>query len=81
MPRRAEPPAEEPTFETLYTQLEDLARRLEQGGLGLEESIALYERGATLVEQLRAVLAAAEERVQRVRDRLDGRATPGGGEP
>ncbi|WBL36341.1 exodeoxyribonuclease VII small subunit [Tepidiforma flava] len=43
-------------FEALYAQLEEHARRLEQGNLPLEESLKLYEEGAALVDRLRAIL-------------------------
>lgn len=66
-----------PGFEALYSALEDVARQLEAGNIGLAESIGLYERGAELVEQLRAILEAAEARVQQVRARMDART--GGG--
>jgi exodeoxyribonuclease VII small subunit len=72
-----DPTAQGPEFEELYGALEDVARRLESGNLGLAESIALYERGAELVEQLRAILEAAEARVQQVRARLDSRSAGG----
>ncbi len=58
-------------FETLYTELEEKARRLEQGNLGLEESLKLYEEGADLVDRLRAVLDGAELRIRTVQRRYD----------
>ncbi len=32
-------------FETLYKRLEETVARLEEGGLTLEQSVALYEEG------------------------------------
>ena len=61
----------EPTFDELFTALEEKARRLEQGNLGLEESIKLYEEGADLVDRLRAILEKAELRVRTIHSRLD----------
>lgn len=61
----------EPTFDELFAALEDTARRLEQGNLGLEESIKLYEEGADLVDRLRAILEKAELRVRTIQGRLD----------
>jgi len=61
----------EPTFDELFAALEEKARRLEQGNLGLEESIKLYEEGADLVDRLRAILEKAELRVRTIHSRLD----------
>lgn len=61
----------EPTFDELFAALEEKARRLEQGNLGLEESIKLYEEGADLVDRLRAILEKAELRVRTIHGRLD----------
>ena len=56
----------EPSFEELVERLEERARTLETGNLPLDRAIAVYEEGAALVEQLRAMLEAAELRVQRL---------------
>ena len=80
--KRQEPAVETAeSFEALFARLEEVARRLEAGNLGLEESIALYEDSAGLVERLRKILDAAEVRVQEVRNRLDGRSGQGGSGP
>ena len=62
--------AEQQSFEELVAQLEERARKLESGNIPLEESIATYEEGAALVEQLRKLLGDAELRVQRLQDNL-----------
>ena len=62
------------TFDKALDELRDVVAKLEEGGLPLEESIALYERGAALHEHCGTLLDAAELRVQR---RVDG----GGGPP
>jgi exodeoxyribonuclease VII small subunit len=59
-------PAEAESFEALFAQLEEKARRLEEGNLPLEESLALYEAGAALVARLRTILEAAELRIRNV---------------
>jgi exodeoxyribonuclease VII small subunit len=65
----------EATFEELYAQLEERARKLEQGNLALEESLKLYEEGAAVAEKLRAILDTAELRVRTLQRRFDdGRA-------
>ena len=61
----------EETFEELYGQLEEKARRLEQGNLPLEESLKLYEEGAALVDRLRTILEGAELRVRTLQTHLE----------
>lgn len=60
------------TFESLYTALEERARKLEQGSLPLEESLRLYEEGAALADRLRVILEQAELRVRTIQQRLHG---------
>ncbi len=62
-------------FDKALDELKDVVARLEEGGLPLEESIALYERGAALHEHCGKLLDAAELRVQQL---VDG---AGGGSP
>ncbi|MEX0784615.1 MAG: exodeoxyribonuclease VII small subunit [Dehalococcoidia bacterium] len=59
------------TFEVLYGQLEEKARKLEQGNLPLEESLKLYEEGAALVDRLRTILEGAELRVKTLQTHLE----------
>jgi exodeoxyribonuclease VII small subunit len=66
-------PAEpQPTFEDLYRELEETVRRLEAGDLTLNESLALFERGATLAEQCNVLLDSAELRVRQLTTRPNG---------
>jgi exodeoxyribonuclease VII small subunit len=55
------------TFEAAMAELEAVVRQLESGNVALEESIALYERGALLKAHCDAKLRAAEERVEMIR--------------
>lgn len=64
--------AKKPTFEEALKQLESIAEQIERGQIGLEESIAKYEQGMTLVKQCRDILAKAELRIQLVQERGDG---------
>ena len=63
------------TFDKALDELRDVVARLEEGGLPLEESIVLYERGAALHEHCGKLLDSAELRVRRL---VDG---PRGGAP
>jgi len=49
-------------FEEGLAELEGLVQRLEKGELPLEESLAAFERGMTLVRQLGDRLAQVEQR-------------------
>jgi exodeoxyribonuclease VII small subunit len=64
--------AEERPFEETLAELETLVRRLEQGELPLEESIAAFERGMALVKQLGTRLDDVTQRVQVLLRAADG---------
>lgn len=62
-------PGEKPSYEQARDELTEVVKRLETGGLTLEESLALWERGERLaaiceewLEGARARLAAAMAR-------------------
>jgi exodeoxyribonuclease VII small subunit len=66
-------PAEEPqdlpeTYEASRAELEDVVRRLETGGVTLEESLALWERGELLARQCQDWLDGARRRLEAVRE-------------
>ena len=56
------------SFEQLYTRLEESVGKLEQGGLPLEQSIALYEEGMTLARQCQERLDEAELKITTLRE-------------
>jgi exodeoxyribonuclease VII small subunit len=60
------------TFEEALQQLETIAEQIEQGKVGLEESITKYEQGMALVKQCRDILAKAEHKIQKLQERDDG---------
>lgn len=59
-------------FDKALEELQGVVTRLEEGGLALEESIALYERGAALHDHCATLLDKAELRVQRLVDGAGG---------
>ena len=61
----------EPTFESAQRELEQIVQRLESGETGLDEAIALWERGEELYRYCTAKLGAAEGRVEELARRLD----------
>ena len=54
------------TFEAALTELEGIVQKLETGGAALEESIALYERGAALKAHCEAKLRNAQEKIEKI---------------
>jgi len=61
-----------PPFEESLAELEALVRRLEQGELPLEESLAAFERGMALVRLLAARLEDVAQRVEVLLRTSDG---------
>jgi|GEM_PF-1237919 len=61
-PRSADPLPQD--FETALAELESLAGRMNDGDLGLDESIALYQRGVALAQVCQRRLEAVEQQVQ-----------------
>lgn len=75
MPPKAEPgkdPTDATRFEDALAELEGVVRKLEQGELPLEDSLAAFERGMGLVQQLSKRLEAIERRVEVLLQREDG---------
>lgn len=58
------------SFEDAMNQLETLIERIESGEVGLEESIAEYERGVKLIQRCKGVLSASEQRVEELSKQL-----------
>lgn len=60
-----EPSSEEAEldYESARDQLTEVVAKLEAGGLSLEDSLALWERGEALAELCERHLAGAQERV------------------
>ena len=54
------------TFEQAFAELEETVRKLEAGGLELEESLALFERGRALVDYCNAQLDQAELKIRQL---------------
>ena len=67
------------SFERAIEELESIVRRLEDGKVPLEESVAIYERGEALKHRCEDLLRQAEARVQKIT--LDASGDPSGTEP
>lgn len=64
----------EMSFEDAMRALEEVVGKLESGDVPLEQSIALYERGAALKAHCETKLKAAEEKVAAITLGEDGQA-------
>lgn len=60
------------SFDEALLELQRTVATLEQGGLPLERSILLYERGVDLQERCGSLLSEAELRVQKLLERSSG---------
>ncbi len=66
-------------YEEAVRELESIIERLEKGEVDLEESLAEYRRGATLLRRCRSILDVAEQEVQKLAaEDEEGGAGPGG---
>lgn len=72
-------PVSELSFEQAMAELEKVVGQLERGDVALDESIALYERGAELKKRCETKLKEAEEKVAAIT--LDGEGNPTGLKP
>jgi exodeoxyribonuclease VII small subunit len=66
-------------FERAIEELESIVKRLEEGKVPLEESVAIYERGEALKSRCEDLLRQAEARVEKIT--LDASGKPSGTEP
>ena len=52
------------SFEEALKQLETIVSEIEEGKIGLEESIDKHEQGMKLIKYCRSILQKAEERIE-----------------
>ncbi len=71
---------EKQTFEQAMSRLEKIVESIEQGRIGLEDSIKQFEEGMALIKHCRAVLTDAELKIQQLqaagRDGLEAKPGP-----
>jgi exodeoxyribonuclease VII small subunit len=70
---------QKPTFEQAMSRLERIVEAIEQGKIGLEDSLKQFEEGMALIKHCRAVLSDAELKVQQLQAAGDGAAISGAG--
>ncbi len=62
------------SFERAIEELESIVKRLEDGKVPLEESVAIYERGESLKRRCEELLRQAEARVDKITTDAAGNA-------
>ena len=62
------------SFERAIEELETIVKRLEDGKVPLEESVAIYERGEALKRRCEELLRQAEARVDKITTDANGQA-------
>ena len=63
------------SFERAIEELETIVKRLEDGKVPLEESVAIYERGEALKRRCEELLRQAEARVDKITTDASGQVT------
>lgn len=69
------------TFEEALAKLEGIVEAIEQGKIGLEESIARYEEGMGLIQHCRKIISQAELKIQKLQAGADRQLQPEPFEP
>ena len=54
------------TFENAFAELEDVVRKLETGGLSLDEATKLFESGMKLATKCNEILSSSELKITRL---------------
>jgi len=70
MARKTQPPPK--SFEEAIAELEQILSQMEASQVGLEESLAKYERGTFLIRHCRGILGAAEKQIEILSKAEDG---------
>jgi len=68
-------PVDKMSFEEALKELEVIVGKLESGDVELEQSIAIYERGAALKSHCEAKLKSAELKVEQIVQGAGGKVT------
>ena len=63
-------------FEAAIAELESIVKKLEEGDMALEQSLALYERGVQLSRFCHARLEDAERRIEILNERGELKRAP-----
>lgn len=75
MAENTQPEVKTLSFERALEELETIVKRLEDGKVPLEESVAIYERGEALKRRCEELLRQAEARVDKITTDSNGQVT------
>ncbi len=65
-PSKTRPDPKQMSFEKAVQELESIIERIEQGEVGLEQSLDEYRRGDTLIKRCRDILDVAEQQIEKL---------------
>ena len=74
MPKKSEPAQPDPStlsYEQAASALESIIERIEEGSIGLEQSIASYRYGTALIKRCREILDKAEQEIETLEQAAD----------
>lgn len=63
------------SYEQAYEHLQEIVQQIEQGHVGLEESVARYEDAMKLIAHCRRILKQAEQKVLQLQQTSEGLAS------
>lgn len=63
---------DEMSFEESIDALEGLVKRLEDGGIDLDESLRIYEHAVALRDHCKRILEDGERRIKKIMETADG---------
>ena len=63
------------SFEDALGELEAIIDRIEQGQIGLEESLAAHRRGVALIRRCRSILDGAQQELEKLAPEDDAAAS------
>jgi len=63
---------EEMSFEESITALEEMVKKLENGGLDLDQSLKIYEEAIALREHCKKILEDSDRKVQKIMETANG---------
>lgn len=63
------------SYEQAMERLQKILAAMESGDMTLEESISAYETAVGLIKQCRALLDAADRRIEVLKEQADGEVT------
>lgn len=63
---------DEMSFEESIDALEGLVKRLEDGGIDLDESLRIYEQAVALRDHCKRILEGGERRIKKIMETADG---------